>query len=82
MSEPPIPDEDMEFGRTLIVNGRNWLHLTNEDVDRGARAVVRDRQYRADVARHAIRYAYNIENPALAAACLHAWAELSEGDEA
>lgn len=71
--------EDMERGRLLIVNGRNWLPLTNEDVERGALAVVRDRQYRAEVALTAIRFAYKTQNPALAAVCVHAWIELNDG---
>lgn len=57
---PYIPRQDMEDGRMLIIAGRSWLDLTSEDIERGARAVVRDCTYRAEIARCALRYAEEI----------------------
>lgn len=73
-----IPFEAMEQGRLLIRNGRAWLKLTDEDVERGARAIVRDCTYRAEVARSAVRRAIDIEDPVLEAACREAWDRLDE----
>ena len=73
-----ISFEDMEAGRLLIRNGRAWLNLSDEDVDRGARAVVRDCVYREEIGRSAVRRAYDIEDPALEAACREAWDRLDE----
>ena len=74
----PPSFEDMECGRLLIRNGRAWLKLTDEDVERGAWAVVRDCTYRAEIARSAIRRAHDIEDPVLVAALTEAWERLNE----
>jgi hypothetical protein len=62
---PRIPEQDIEDGRLLIQAGRSWLTLTEEDIERGARAVVRDCTYRNEIARCALRYAEEIRNPDL-----------------
>ena len=72
-----ITEDQMEHGRLLIIAGRNWLTLTDEDVDRGARAVVRDCCYRAEIGRCAIRYAEDIRNPNLKTALREAWDALN-----
>jgi hypothetical protein len=62
---PRIPEQDIEDGRLLIQAGRSWLTLTEEDIERGARAVARDCTYRNEIARCALRYAEEIRNPDL-----------------
>lgn len=48
-------DSPMEAGRFLIRLGRHWLPLTDEDVERGARAVVNDPIYRTEIRNDALR---------------------------
>lgn len=73
-----ISPEDMERGSLLIVAGRNWLTLTESDIERGARAVVRDCCYRDEIGRSAIRYAEEIANPYLKAELRQAWDALNK----
>lgn len=52
-----------EHARLLITNGRAWLPLTEEDIERGARAVERDPYYRNEIVRCALLHAQEIGNP-------------------
>lgn len=45
-----------EAGRLLIVHGRRWSSLTEEDIARGASAVVKDPTYRTEIWRSAVRH--------------------------
>lgn len=73
-------DDDMDRGRLLIRNGRSWLKLTEADIERGAKAVVSDPHYRAEIARSAVRHAAEIGDLDLGAAVTEAWARLDEFD--
>lgn len=54
-----------EAARLLIRTGRNWVELTGEDVERGARAVRFDSYYREEVFETALRYADYSTDPDL-----------------
>lgn len=56
-----------EAARLLIRTGRNWVALTGEDIDRGARAVRRDYQYRKEIFQTALNYADYASRPGLRA---------------
>jgi hypothetical protein len=45
-----------QAGEILIRQGRIWLKLTEEDVERGARAITRDPHYREEIWRSAVRH--------------------------
>lgn len=73
-------DLDMEHGRRLIRNGRAWLPLTDDDIERGAVAVIRDPYYRAEIGRCAVIHAHEIGDNVLAAAICESWDRLNERD--
>jgi hypothetical protein len=52
-----------EGARLIVRNGRAWLKLTDEDVERGARAIERDPYYRAELYRSAVLHARETGNP-------------------
>lgn len=70
----------MEQARLLVRHGRWWLTLTDADIERGARAIVLDPHYRAEMARDAHRRADNLGDPVLVAAVDEAWDRLDERD--
>lgn len=70
----------MEYARLLVRNGRSWLPLTEADIERGARAIVSDPHYRAEIARSAWRRADDIGDEVLKAAVCEAWDRLDERD--
>ena len=57
--------EAMECGRLLIRNGRAWLTLSDEDIERGARAVVTDPRYREEIVHSAILHAHETADATL-----------------
>lgn len=72
----PIPFHMMEAARRLVRHGRYWLDLTDEDIERGARAVALSPAYRAELARTAIVHANDRGDAVDAAICAEAWDEL------
>ena len=46
----------LDGARLIVRNGRAWLPLTDEDVDRAARAIVGDPIYREELTRSALRH--------------------------
>lgn len=68
-----IPFEQMEQARLLVRHGRYWLDLTDEDVERGARAVALSPAYRAELARTGIVHANDRGDAVDAAICAESW---------
>ena len=83
MSEPKvsIPFEMMEAARLLVRHGRYWLDLTDDDIERGARAVARSSEYRAELARTAIVHANDRGDAVDAAICAESWDLLDRWSE-
>ena len=75
MSEPKvsIPFEMMEAARLLVRHGRYWLDLTDDDIERGARAVALSPAYRAELARTGIVHANDQRDAVDAAICAESW---------
>jgi hypothetical protein len=55
----------MDAARFLVRHGRSWLDLTDEDVERGARAIDTDPTYRNEIARDALAHAAEVGPPSL-----------------
>ena len=75
MSEPTtcIPFALMEAARLLVRHGRYWLDLTDDDIERGARAVALSPAYRAELARTGIVHANDQRDAVDAAICAESW---------
>lgn len=70
----------LDGARLIVRNGRAWIELTEEDVERGARAVVSDPTYRDELTRCALRHVDEEDDIDLAARILRAHTALQLND--
>jgi hypothetical protein len=69
------PSADAEYGylldgaRLVVRNGRHWLDLTADDIQRGAVAIIRDPVYRDELVREALRHAEETQPTNVYLAC-------------
>lgn len=68
----------MEYGRTLIRNGRHWLTLTAAEVEHGAGCVVADPIYREEVGGTALRHVTETGDAVACAIVREAWDRLNK----